>query len=103
MQKKTDTIKETTERRQAHLAANKATQITPMQRELLDMFAHKELSSEEISEIKDMLSRGEPSDYFLNKAQDELETLAQEEGWDLTKKASEWGKEKLRTPYYYER
>ncbi|MEM9675010.1 MAG: hypothetical protein ACFB15_16620 [Cyclobacteriaceae bacterium] len=52
MQKKTDTIKETTERRQARLAANKATQITPIQRELLDMFAHKELSDDEISEIK---------------------------------------------------
>ncbi|MEM8969717.1 MAG: hypothetical protein AAGE93_25080 [Bacteroidota bacterium] len=98
MQKKTNTIKETTERRQAHLAANKATQITPMQRELLDMFAHKELSDEEISELKDILS-----DYFLSKAQDELETLAQEKEWDLTQKASEWGKEKLRTPYRRDR
>ncbi|MEQ9438111.1 MAG: hypothetical protein RIG62_03655 [Cyclobacteriaceae bacterium] len=98
MQKKTDTIKQTTQRRQAHQSANNATQITPMQRELLDMFAHKELSSQEISELKDILS-----DYFLNKAQDELETLAQDEGWDLEKKADQWGKEKLRTPYRRDR
>ncbi len=73
MPKETDTLKQTTQRRQAHQTAAKATRITPMQRELLDMFAHRELSSEEISELKDILSS-----YFLEKAQDELEALARE-------------------------
>lgn len=98
MQKKADTLKQTTQRRQAHQVADKATRISPMQRELLDMFAHKELSEQEISELKDILS-----DYFLNKAQDELEALAQEKDWDIAKQADQWGKEKFRTPYRRDR
>ena len=94
MQKKTNTLKQTTDRRQARQPADKATQITPMQRELLDMFAHQELSEQEIGELKDMLS-----DYFLNKAQDELESLAEKNDWDVAEQAEQWGKEKLRTPY----
>ena len=98
MPKETDTLKQTTQRRQAHQTAAKATRITPMQRELLDMFAHRELSAEEISELKEILSN-----YFLEKAQDELEALARENNWDLAKKAEEWGKDKLRTPYRRDR
>ena len=98
MQKKTDTLKQTTQRRQAHQAVANATRVTPMQRELLDMFAHKELTDQEISELKDLLS-----DYFLDKAQDELEALGQEKGWDMVEKAAQWGKEKLRTPYRRDR
>lgn len=74
--------------------ARRATQITPMQLELLDMFAHKQLSNKEIEEIKDLIS-----DYFLEKARDELEELAEQQNWDLKEKSKEWGKEKLRTPY----
>ncbi len=94
MERKTNTLKQTTQRRQTHQVTNEVTRITPMQRELLDMFAHKELSSQEISELKNILS-----DYFLDKAQDELEALAQENDWDIAEKADQWGKEKLRTPY----
>ena len=72
-------------------------QITPMQLELLDMFAHKQLSNEEIVEIKDLIS-----DYFLEKAQEELETLAAQKKWDLKEKSKEWGKEKLRTSYHHD-
>ena len=57
-------------------------QITPMQLELLDMFAHKQLSNQEIEEIKDLIS-----DYFLEKAQDELEALAEQKNWDLKEKS----------------
>ncbi len=98
MPKKTDTLKQTTQRRQTYQTAAKATRITPMQRELLDMFAHRELSTEEILELKDILSN-----YFLEKAQDELEALARESNWDLAKKSEEWGKDKLRTPYRRDR
>ena len=98
MSKKTNTLQQTTQHRQAYQAVNQVTQITPMQRELLDMFAHRELSPQEISELKDILS-----DYFLDKAQNELEFLAHENDWDMEKKADEWGKEKLRTPYRRDR
>lgn len=73
-------------------------QITPMQLELLDMFAHKQLSEQEMEEIKDLIS-----DYFLEKAQDELDALAEQKDWDLKEKSKEWGKEKLRTPYRRDR
>ncbi len=69
-------------------------EMTPMQMEILDMFAHKKLNSDEEEEIKDLLSN-----YFLNKAQQELEALADEENWDLKKKSEVWAKDKLRTPY----
>ena len=98
MSKKINTLQQTTQHRQAHQAVTQVTHITPMQRELLDMFAHRELSPQEISELKDILS-----DYFLDKAQNELESLAQENDWDMAKKADEWGKEKLRTPYRRDR
>ena len=98
MQKKTDNLKQTTQRRQAHQAVANTTRVTPMQREPLDMFAHKELSDQEVSELKDLLS-----DYFLDKARDELTALAQEEGWDVAEKAAQWGQEKLRTPYRRDR
>ena len=98
MQKKGHTLKQTTDHRQAHQSTNKATRITPMQRELLDMFAHQELSDQEMAELKDMLS-----DYLLDKAQNELEILAQQEEWDIAKKAEQWGNEKLRTPYRRDR
>ena len=94
MQKQSNTLKQTTQQRQAHQAVDTVTRLTPMQMELLDIFAHKELSSQEILELKDILSN-----YFLDKAQSELDTLAQENDWDLAEKANEWGKEKLRTPY----
>ncbi len=73
-------------------------QITPMQLELLDMFAHKQLNDQEMEEIKDLIS-----DYFLEKAQDELEALAEQKNWDLKEKSKEWGQEKLRTPYRHDR
>ena len=76
------------------LTANK---MTPMQMEILDMFAHKNLTSKEEAEIKDLLSN-----YFLDKAQDELEELAEKEEWDMKEKSAQWGKEKLRTPYHRE-
>lgn len=80
--------------RKKRSTGKQASQITPMQLELLDMFAHKELSDQEIGEIKDLISN-----YFLEKAQDELEALAEQENWDLKEKSKEWGQEKLRTPY----
>lgn len=66
-----------------------ATQFTPMQLELIDMFAHKQLSDQEMVEIKDLIS-----DYFLEKAQDELEALAEQKNWDLKEKSKEWGQVK---------
>lgn len=94
----TITIRQTTQRRQKRQPLMKPTQITPMQMELLDMFAHKNLTRKEVDEIKDLLS-----DYFLEKAQDELEELAEEKGWDLKEKSKEWGKEKFRIPYRRDR
>lgn len=71
--------------------------MTPMQLEILDMFARKNLTPKEEEEIKDLLSN-----YFLDKAQEELENLAEEKNWDLEEKSAAWGKEKLRTPYHGE-
>ena len=74
--KSSSTMKQTTQKSQK--ASLRPTKITPMQMELLDLFANKELSRQEVDEIKDMLS-----DYFLEKAQEELEQLAEEKEWDL--------------------
>lgn len=71
--------------------------MTPMQLEILDMFARKNLTPKEEEEIKDLLSN-----YFLDKAQEELESLAEEKNWDLKEQSAAWGKEKLRTPYHGE-
>lgn len=71
------------------LTAKRATQITPMQLELLDMFAQKQLSHKEMEEIKGLIS-----DYFLEKAQDELEALAEQQNWDLKEKSIEYSNSK---------
>ena len=69
-------------------------ELTSIQMEILDMFANKQLSEKEENEIKDLLSN-----YFLEKAQEELESVAEKKNWDLKAKSASWGKEKLRTPY----
>lgn len=89
-----ESAKKRSPERKKRSTGKQSTQITPMQLELLDMFAHKHLSDQEMEEIKDMIS-----DYFLEKAQDELEALAEQKNWDLKEKSKEWGQEKLRTPY----
>ncbi len=72
MAKKMKSAKRQHSGRKKRPTGRQTTQIIPMQLELLDMFAHKQLSDQEMEEVKDLISN-----YFLEKAQDEVEALAE--------------------------
>ena len=60
--------------------------IDPMQLELLEMFATRRMSPEELRDIKLLIAN-----YYAQKADAALEDLFEERGWDTQEKVKEWG------------
>ena len=65
---------------------------TKAQLDLLKLFS-REVPEENWIEIKTLLSN-----YFAEKASDEMDKLFEQNGWG-EKKIEEWSKEHMRTPY----
>jgi len=66
--------------------------LTKLQLELIKLFSNK-VSDEQLMDIKRMLS-----DYFFDQADQEVDELFDEKGWD-DEKIKEWSEEHMRTKY----
>ena len=71
-----------------------ATILNPIQQHLLMMFAY-DSNEEHLKEIKDVLAK-----HFAKKVDDEMDVLWNE-GKINQDVIEEWGKEHMRTPYYF--
>ena len=60
--------------------------LDPMQLELLEMFANKRMTPEELRDIKLLIAN-----YYAQKADTALDQLFAEKGWDVQEKVKEWG------------
>lgn len=61
--------------------------IDPMQLDLLEMFSTRKFSKQELIDIKKMIA-----DYYFDKADQEMDKLMEQKGWDTKQKVEEWGK-----------
>ncbi|WP_128545485.1 hypothetical protein [Larkinella soli] len=66
--------------------------LTNLQLELLETFSYQ-LPEEQIREIRQLLTQ-----YFLDKADQEMDRLRQENGWN-EKTVEQWAQAHERTPY----
>ncbi len=69
-----------------------AKKLTNLQLELLKLFSY-ELQDNQLIEIRDLLSN-----YFANKASDEMDKLWEENNWS-DKTMEDWSNEHMRTKY----
>jgi len=69
-----------------------AKKLTNLQLELLKLFSY-ELKDSQLIEIKDILSN-----YFANKASDEMDKLWEQNNWS-NKTMEDWAEEHMRTKY----
>jgi len=69
-----------------------AKKLTNLQLELLKLFSY-ELQDKQLIEIRDLLSN-----YFADKASDEMDKLWEENNWS-DKTMEDWSKEHMRTKY----
>ena len=69
-----------------------AKKLTNLQLELLKLFSY-ELQDSQLIEIRDLLSN-----YFADKASDEMDKLWEENNWS-DKTMEDWSKEHMRTNY----
>jgi hypothetical protein len=65
--------------------------ISPLQLELLEMFSSRKFAEQELVDIKKMIS-----DYYFDKADQQVDAIFEEKGWDLDEKVKQWGQEHLR-------
>ena len=70
----------------------KSAPLTNLQTELLSLFEY-ELSEQQLLEVRNMLSN-----YFAQKATDEMDKLFEENNWD-NQKIEDWTNEHMRTKY----
>ena len=68
-------------------ASDNPNEVDPMQLELLEMFRVRQFSKQELIDIKKMIS-----EYFFEKADQEVDKVFKEKGWDVNEKVAEWGK-----------
>lgn len=59
-----------------------------LQLELLEMFSSRRFSEQELIDIKKMIS-----DYYFDKADEEMDKLFDQKGWDVDEKVKQWGQE----------
>jgi len=60
--------------------------IDPLQLELLEMFASRKMTRQELRDIKLLIAN-----YYAQKADEELDHLFEEKEWDIQEKVKEWG------------
>ncbi len=60
--------------------------IDPMQLELLEMFSSRKMTQQELRDIKLLIAN-----YYAQKADEALDQLFEEKGWDVQEKVKEWG------------
>jgi hypothetical protein len=60
--------------------------IDPMQLELLEMFSSRKMTKEELRDIKLLIAN-----YYAQKADEAMDHLFNEKGWDVNEKVKEWG------------
>lgn len=60
--------------------------IDPMQLELLEMFSSRQMTQEELRDIKLLIAN-----YYAQKADEAMDNLFHEKGWDVQEKVKEWG------------
>ncbi len=60
--------------------------IDPLQLELLEMFSSRKMTPEELRDIKLLIAN-----YYAQKADEAMDRLFEEKGWDVQEKVKEWG------------
>lgn len=70
-----------------HNPTERNEKVDPLQLELLEMFSSRKFSEQELVDIKKMIS-----DYYFEKADQEMDQLFDEKGWEVDKKVAQWGK-----------
>lgn len=59
-----------------------------LQLELLEMFSSRKFSEQELVDIKKMIS-----EYYFDKADQEMDKHFEEKSWDVDEKVKQWGQE----------
>lgn len=60
--------------------------IDPMQLDLLEMFSSRQMTQEELRDIKLLIAN-----YYAQKADEAMDNLFDEKGWNVQEKVKEWG------------